>query len=95
MATMNLSLPDPVQRWVEVQVKSGQYRNAGDDVLDLIRRDQEYQDRQAVLVAALVAGEASGPCERTLVEIWNTVKARHGLDIGLAPAGDLTTRGAR
>jgi len=81
MATMNLSLPDPVQRWVEAQIKSGQYRNVGDYVLDLIRRDQEYQDRRETLVAALVAGEASGPCERTLVEIWNSVKARHGLDV--------------
>ncbi len=77
MATMNLSLPDPVQRWVEAQIKSGQYRNADDYVLDLIRRDQEYQDSRETLVA----GEASGPCERTLVEIWNTVKARHGLDV--------------
>jgi len=78
MATMNLSLPDPVRLWVEARVKSGQYHTAGDYVLDLIRRDQDYQDRRETLVAALVAGEASGPCERTLGEIWNTVKARHG-----------------
>ncbi len=81
MATMNLPLSDPARLWVEAQIESGQYRNAGDYVLDLIRRDQEYQDRRKTLVAALVAGEASGPCERTLVEIWNTVKVRHGLDV--------------
>ena len=58
MATMDLSLPDPVRLWVEAQIKSGQYRDVGDYVLDLIRRDQEFQDRRETLVAALVAGEA-------------------------------------
>ena len=55
--------------------------NAGEYVLDLIRRDQDYQDRRKTLVAALVAGEASGPCEQTLAEIWQSVKVRHGLDV--------------
>ena len=69
MATMNLSLPDPLRLWVEAQITNGQYRNAGDYVLDLIRRDQEYQDCRETLIAALVAARpvvpASGRSSRS------------------------------
>ena len=81
MATMHLSLPDPMRQWVEAQVQSGHYSNGGDYVRDLIRRDQEYQDRRAALIQALLEGERSGTSERTLAGIWKTVKARHGLDV--------------
>jgi hypothetical protein len=30
MATMNVSLPDPMKAWVEEQGKTGQYSNASD-----------------------------------------------------------------
>jgi antitoxin ParD1/3/4 len=32
MATMNVSLPDPMKDWMEDQVKTGQYSNASDYV---------------------------------------------------------------
>lgn len=79
MATMNVSLPDPMKDWVEEQVKTGHYSNASDYVRDLIRRDQDYQDQREALVQALIAGEASGVSKRTLEEIWREVKARHGV----------------
>lgn len=81
METLNLSLPDPMRRWVDAQVASGQYGNASDYVRDLIRRDQEFQEQRENLVRALVAGDASGTSEHTLAEIWKTVKTRHGLDV--------------
>ena len=81
MATVNVSLPDPIRRWVEARIKSGEYSNVGDYVRDLTRRDQEFQERREALVQALVTGEASGTSERTPAEIWRTVKARHGLDV--------------
>ena len=40
MATMNVSLPDPMKDLVEAQAKTGRYSNASDYVRDLIRRDQ-------------------------------------------------------
>ena len=43
MATMNVSLPDPMKEWVESQTRTGRYSNASDYVRDLIRRDQERQ----------------------------------------------------
>jgi len=81
MATMNVSLPDPMKDWVEEQVKTGHYSNASDYVRDLIRRDQEYQDKREALIKALIAGEKSGASQRRLEEIWRSVKARHGLDV--------------
>ncbi len=38
MATMNVSLPDPMKEWVEEQVGGGLYSNASDYVRDLIRQ---------------------------------------------------------
>ncbi|MEX2524143.1 MAG: type II toxin-antitoxin system ParD family antitoxin [Gammaproteobacteria bacterium] len=78
MATMNVSLPDPMREWVEAQVESGLYSNASDYVRDLIRRDQEYKDKHKALLNALEAGEKSGASKRTIDEIWKDVKTRTG-----------------
>ena len=66
MATMNVSLPEPMKDWVEDRVKSGRYANASDYVRDLIRRDQE---RREALVEALIEGEKSGTSRRSVREI--------------------------
>lgn len=81
MATMNVSLPDPLKSWVEKQVKTGHYSNAGDYVRDLIRRDQEYQTRREMLIRELVAGEKSGVSQRNPKDIWEDVKTRHECDV--------------
>ena len=81
MATMNVSLPDPMKAWVEEQIKTGHFSNVSDYVRDLIRRDHEYHDRRETLIKALILGENSGESERSLEDIWQGVKARHGLDV--------------
>ena len=63
MATMNVSLPDPMKSWVETQAKSGRYGNASDYVRDLIRRDQERQVSIAEIQKLVDEGLASGPAE--------------------------------
>ncbi len=40
MATMNVSLPDPMRDYVQNRIDSGQYASVSDYVRDLIRRDQ-------------------------------------------------------
>jgi len=60
MATMNVSLPDPMKEWVEAQAKAGRYSNASDYVRDLIRRDQERQTAIAEIQEAVDEGIASG-----------------------------------
>ncbi len=63
MATMNVSLPDPMKAWVERQAESGRYGNASDYVRDLIRKDQERIAAFDQLQAAITQGIESGPPE--------------------------------
>ena len=60
MATMNISLPDPMKHWVEAQARTGRYSNASDYVRDLIRRDQDRVARTAQMQALIAEGLESG-----------------------------------
>jgi len=73
MATMNVSLPEPLKNWIEAQVKAGRYANTSDYVRDLIRRDQEVK---AALIDALEKGVASGKSRRKIDDIWRSAKAK-------------------
>ena len=76
MATMNVSLPDPMKDWVEAQAKSGRYSNASDYVRDLIRRDQERADKLAELQKLLTEGLESGVSDRTMEDVLKTARQR-------------------
>ncbi len=41
MASMNISVPDPMREWVQNRIDSGKYASVSDYVRDLIRRDQD------------------------------------------------------
>ncbi len=43
MATMTISLPDPMKEWIEAQIKQGEYASTSDYVRDLVRRDREWR----------------------------------------------------
>jgi antitoxin ParD1/3/4 len=60
MATMNISLPDPMRDWVQEQIEIGKYASSSDYVRDLIRKDQEQRDKLAALQAAITQGLESG-----------------------------------
>lgn len=60
MATMNISLPNPMRDWVEQQIQGGRYSNNSDYVRDLIRRDQELRDKTLALQQAITKGLESG-----------------------------------
>ena len=60
MATMNVSLPEPMKAWVEHQVEGGLYGNASDYIRDLIRKDQERKRALGALQAAITDGVESG-----------------------------------
>ena len=60
MATMNISVPDPMKDWVQAQIDNGQYASSSDYVRDLIRKDQENKDKLAALHAAIRLGIDSG-----------------------------------
>ena len=61
MATMNISIPDPMKSWVEEQSKTGRYANSSDYVRDLIRRDRARREAITEIQAAVDVGLANGP----------------------------------
>lgn len=63
LATMNVSLPDPMKSWVEDQAGTGAFANASDYVRHLIRKDQERQAAITALQAAISEGVSSGAAE--------------------------------
>ncbi|OHC74119.1 MAG: CopG family transcriptional regulator [Rhodospirillales bacterium RIFCSPLOWO2_12_FULL_58_28] len=73
MATMNVSLPDPMREWVETQVKGGVYANASDYIRDLIRHDQR---RRQELQAAIAEGLNSGRSGRKAEDVMKAAKTR-------------------
>ncbi|ULR43972.1 type II toxin-antitoxin system ParD family antitoxin [Rhizobium sp. K102] len=76
MATMNVSLPDPMKDWVEAQTKTGRYANASDYVRDLIRKDQERNDKIAAMQRYVDEGLKSGVGSRSKDELFEAARAR-------------------
>ena len=60
MATMNVSIPDPMKAWVEERTRGGSFSNTSDYVRHLIRRDQERSRAVAQIQAAITEGLESG-----------------------------------
>lgn len=84
MATMNVSLPDPMKEWVEAQARTGRYSNASDYVRDLIRRDQTRSDKITAMQRFVDDGFKSGVGSRSKDELFAAAVAR-----------EETTRGSR
>jgi antitoxin ParD1/3/4 len=60
MHRKTITLTQQQDHWVKRQIKSGNFGNDSEYIRDLIRRDQQAQERIATLRQALTAGEASG-----------------------------------
>ena len=76
MATMNVSLPDPMKEWVESQARTGKYSNSSDYVRDLIREDQIRAEKIANMQKLIDEGLNSGISERTVEEIFESARER-------------------
>jgi len=75
MATMNISLPDPMKAWVEAQSKDGRYSNSSDYVRDLIRREQIKTEKIAHWNALIAEAYESGISELSFDEIIAEARA--------------------
>ena len=73
MATMNISLPDPMKDWVESQVGT-RYSNVSDYVRDLIRKEQDRSAKILALQAKVTEGLASGSGTRSMEELRNIAR---------------------
>ena len=84
MATMNISVPDPMKDWVQAQIEEGKYASSSDYVRDLIRKDQEDKedkDKLAALQAAISLGIESGEAgELDMAAIKKKARRLAGLD---------------
>ncbi|NLR69555.1 type II toxin-antitoxin system ParD family antitoxin [Novosphingobium sp. ERN07] len=69
MATMNISLPDPMKQWVEAQAETGRYSNVSDYVRNLIRREQERGDKIARMQRLVDEARPSGISDLTMRDI--------------------------
>ena len=63
MASMNISLPDPLRDYVQDRIDSGRYASVSDYVRDLIRRDQAEIDDERRWLRALDGSIAEGLAE--------------------------------
>ena len=79
MATMNISLPDPMKQWVEAQAETGRYSNVSDYVRDLIRREQERGDKIAHMQRLVDEARASGISDLTMADIRALALKQAGL----------------
>ena len=76
MATMNISLPDPMRDWIESQVAEGRHANISDYMRDLVRKAQERQQAIAEFDEAIEEGFASGISEKSFDEVIDEARAR-------------------
>ncbi len=80
MASMNISLPDPMRDWVELQMKSGRYDNASEYMRDLIRHDQDRASKIAAMQRMVDEALESGESEHSLAEIRQIARQKAGLN---------------
>jgi len=73
MATMTVSLPDPMKDWIEAQISQGDYASTSDYVRDLVRRDRARREQELTLDALrqkLAASRNSGEGSRSVNDIF-------------------------
>lgn len=79
VATMNVSIPDPMKTWVEERTREGSFSNTSDYVRHLIRRDQERSQAMAQLQAAITEGLQSGePRPFDAIAFKARMRSKHG-----------------
>lgn len=73
---MNISLPDSMKRFVDQQVREGDYAGASDYVRALIRKDQDVAKLRALLQEGLDSGPPEPVTEAWFEDLRRRVRAR-------------------
>ena len=78
MATMTISLPDPMKDWIEAQIKQGDYASSSDYVRDLVRRDRMRREQPELTLDDLrqivAESRASGRSGKTVADVLADAK---------------------
>ena len=73
MATMTVSLPEPMKNWIEARVREGEYASASDYMRDLVRRDRARSGQKLTLEELrhlIAASKASGAGKRSIDDLF-------------------------
>jgi antitoxin ParD1/3/4 len=72
MPTRNVNLPDKLDQFITAKVASGEYANASEVMRAALRgmeqEDREYEEKMAILRAAIAEGDASPDAEGDVFE---------------------------
>lgn len=77
MATMTISLPDPMKEWIEAQISKGDYASTSDYVRDLVRRDRSRRDQELTiedLRQIVLDSRSSEPGKQSVDEIFENAE---------------------
>lgn len=99
MTTMNISLPDELERFVDGQVTTRGYTSRSEYVRELIRRDQDRESLRSMLLAGAASPLDAQPVDaryftglRGQVREW--AKPASGSNVAAAPSAKGTGRKA-
>lgn len=78
MATIRktITLSDNQDAWIKAQIARGAFTNDSEYIRDLVRRDQEGQNKLSELKQAIAEGLESGVSDMTLDAIWAAAEER-------------------
>ncbi|MFY9855039.1 MAG: type II toxin-antitoxin system ParD family antitoxin [Terracidiphilus sp.] len=72
MPTRNVSLPEKLDQFITAKVESGEFANASEVMRTALRvmekEEREFEEKMAVLRAAIAEGDASGDAEEGVFE---------------------------
>jgi len=76
MATIKVTLPEPVKEWADSRAQSGSFSSTADYVRDLIERDREHHERIAAVQRLVDEGLASGISNSGRDDLFETARRR-------------------
>ena len=71
MTTMNISLPDALKGFIDIQVQTGGYSTSSEYVRELVREDQRKKLEQRLSLLLLEGFESGEPVVAD-ADYWNT-----------------------
>lgn len=71
-----ITLSDNQDAWIKAQIARGAFTNDSEYIRDLLRRDQEGQNKLSDLKQAIAEGLESGVSDRSLDQIWAAAEER-------------------
>ncbi|MFP6698464.1 MAG: type II toxin-antitoxin system ParD family antitoxin [Alphaproteobacteria bacterium] len=75
MTRKTITIPASMDDWVKQQIGTGRYSNDSEYFRDLIRHDQEKQEKLVALRVAIDMGRQSGASNSSMSDILREVQA--------------------